>query len=448
MFEQGFSLAWVGWQFDLPKSDIRLEVPAAPIHGLVRETILVEQGEEETRTRSLSAAISYCATDTAQPGATLTLKSHFDDPGKVVPRSSWSFARENGRQLVPEPCRIFLTGGFKTDQLYEVVYQGTNPAVAGLGLAAIRDFTSYLKYGGVHSALRDHPETEKRVLGYGYSQSARLLRQYLYDGFNCDEHGRQTFDGLFIASAGAGRGSFNHRYALPGEAGNSVLSDLRPVDIFPFTDESEDDPVSNMRDGLLYAERQSKSLPKLFYIYSSTEYWARIGSLAYTTVDGSRELPIDDCARLYFYPGTAHDPAPFPPVRTFKGETYFNLANFSFPGFSFRALLLDLDDWVANGTEPPASVYPHLPGELVVYKHVRFPNIPGFDFPMYMPRNWRMDFGGDFYTKGIIANEPPKLGPLYTVLVPQVNQDGNDVGGIALPFLAGVNPTLVSPAAK
>ncbi len=46
--------------------------------------------------------------------------------------------------------------------------------VAGLGLSAIRDFVSYLKYGGFDSPLRDHPETEKVVLGYGYSQSAPL----------------------------------------------------------------------------------------------------------------------------------------------------------------------------------------------------------------------------------------------------------------------------------
>ncbi len=56
---------------------------------------------------------------------------------------------------------------------------------------------------------------------------------------------------MFIASAGAGRGSFNHRYAAPGQAGNSVLSDLQPVDLFPFSDGDELDPVTGTRDGLL-----------------------------------------------------------------------------------------------------------------------------------------------------------------------------------------------------
>lgn len=36
----------------------------------------------------------------------------------------------------------------------------------------------------------------------------------------------------------------------------------------------------------------------------------------------------------------------------------------------------------------------------------------------------------------MITNEPPKLGPAYTVLVPQVDTDGNDMGGVESPFLA------------
>ena len=165
------------------------------------------------------------------------------------------------------------------------------------------------------SPLREHSETISRVLGYGYSQSGRFLRDFLYRGFNADERGRRVFDGLFIASAGGGRGSFDHRYAMPGQAGNSVLSDLRPVDLFPFTDGIEQDPVTGARDGLLRVAESSHTVPKIFYTYSSTEYWARVGSLTYTTVDGTRELPLSADARLYFYPGTPHSHFPFPPIK-------------------------------------------------------------------------------------------------------------------------------------
>jgi hypothetical protein len=433
IFEQGFTVAWLGWQFDLPQSEIRVEVPSAKATGLVRYAIIPNAAEAASHAVTLSGPSSYCAADAIQTDAKLLEKAHFDDLGQALPRSSWSLAREENGKVIADPCSLLFHQGLKEGRLYEFVYQGANPPLAGLGLAALRDFVSYLKFGGVTSSLREHPGTIQHVLGYGYSQSARLLRDFLYQGFNADEHGKRVFDGVVIASAGAGRGSFNHRYALPGEAGNSVLSDLRPVDMFPFTDGREDDLVQGIHGGLLHAEEESHTVPKVFYTYSSTEYWARVGSLAYTTVDGTRELPLSRSSRLYFYPGTPHDPGPFPPEKMVGGAQFTSFTNFARPGWAFRALLLALDDWVSRGIQPPASAYPHFKNQLVRREQVNFPKIPGVEFPAYMPRNWRVDYGHDFLAKGIIANEPPKLQAPYTVLVPQVNRDGNDLGGIALP---------------
>jgi hypothetical protein len=408
-----------------------LTVPVAKVNSIVRENILLQRG----RVHALS---TYCAGDLVQTEATLTMKQRFNDTGRIVPRASWSFAREEDGKAVPDACEVLLPEGFKPDRLYELIYTGAHPPVAGLGLAAIRDFVSYLKYGGVDSALRDRPATEKYVIGYGYSQSARLLRQYLYQGFNADVLGRQAFDAMFIASAGAGRGSFNHRYAVPGQAGNSVLSDLQPVDLFPFSDGDEFDPVTGKRDGLLLEARKTNSTPKIFYTYSSTEFWARVGSLAYTDLNGRKQLPIDPNARLYFFPGTPHAHGPFPPVteNMAGGQKFAYPENFGSSGWSFRALLLDLDAWAAKGELPPPSAYPHLGRDLVARENVRFPKVPGMQFPSSMPQNWRMDYGNDFLAKGVITIEPPTLGATYSVLVPQVDADGNDLGGIAMPFLA------------
>jgi len=104
---------------------------------------------------------------------------------------------------------------------------------------------------------------------------------------------------------------------------------------------------------------------------------------------------------------------------------------------AFHALLLALDEWVAKGTPPPASAYPTLATqELVSRSAVQFPHIPGVEFPPYLPRNWRMDYGPDFATKGIISQEPPALGAPYTILVPQVDTNGNEIAGIRLPHVA------------
>jgi len=253
-----------------------------------------------------------------------------------------------------------------------------------------------------------------------------VLRQLVQDGFNQDERGRAVFDGLMISSAGAGGASVNHRFALPGEAGNSVLSILRPVDLPPFND-----------DSFLAKAEAARVTPRIFYTFTSTEYWARAGSLTHTSPDGKTEVPLSPRSRLYFLSGTAHSSGPFPPTRDLRGLREAHYTNFAQQRWVTRALILDLDSWIASGVEPPPSRYPSLAkGELVPREDVHFPKSPAIPFPDYMPQVWRMDFGSDFSTKGIIANEPPVLGAPYTVLVPQVDADGNDLSGIRLPEIA------------
>jgi hypothetical protein len=412
VFDQGFTVAWLGWETDLGPGEIRAQLPRAKRNSIVRESLI---GDGNQQVAVLGGRNSYCAADADQPDAKVVMKSHLDDAGEILPRASWALARMEKGKLVPDPCALFFREPLADGRIYDVIYRGDNPAIAGLGLAAERDLAAYLKKDGSIS----------RVLAYGYSQSGRFLRDFLYRGFNADEQGKPAFDGLFIASAGAGRGSFDHRYAMPGMAGNSVLSILRPVDLPPFDDA-----------GLLKAAVDSNTLPRIFYTYSSTEYWARYGSLAYTTTDGAKEIPLNANARLYFYPGTPHSHGAFPPVKQTGTNAWANDANYASAGWSFRALLLDLDDWVAKGTKPPDSAYPHLNSGLVAREQVKFPHIPGVEFPSWMPRIWRLDFGPEFLTKGIISQEPPILGERFTPLVPLTDQDGNDVGGIAIPDIA------------
>ena len=103
--------------------------------------------------------------------------------------------------------------------------------------------------------------------------------------------------------------------------------------------------------------------------------------------------------------------------------------------WAVRALLVALDNWVASGAEPPPSLYPRIDrNELVAGKDLNFPKIPGVNVPSE-PRPIRVsDYGPDF-TKGVIAFEPPKLGAKRLVLVPAVDDDGNEISGIRLPDL-------------
>jgi hypothetical protein len=411
----GFAVAFLGWQFDVrPSQGLTFDAPVAPVRGVVRASYVEDGGGP----RYSGFGVQYCARDAAQPDATLTFRTAIDGPSEVVPRSAWKFAQAG--------CAVQMPAGFKPG-LYEAVYEAEGSPVAGLGLAALRDFASYLKFGaGGVTTLRERPAFFRRVLGFGYSQSARLLREFVRDGFNQDERGRAAFDGLMIASAGAGGGSFNHRFAMPGQAGNSVLSILRPVDLPPFTDA-----------GLLARARADGVVPRIFYTFSSTENWARAGSLTHTTDDGQADLPPDPSSRLYFQAGTPHSSGALPPRRDTGSQLFRYDMNFAQQRWVLRALLLDLDEWLAAGTPPPPSRYPTVArGQLVPRESVVFPRVPALPFADYLPPVWRMDYGADFATSHVITREPPALGPPYPVLVPQVNTDGNDVGGVALPEVA------------
>lgn len=410
LLEQGFAVAFLGWQFDVrPSMGLTFQAPVALVEGVVRETHV----ESVRGRRNVAIGLSYCVSDPQQGHATVTYRTRLDRKPQPLPRDAWQFR--------PDGCAIHLkTNGVG---LYEVIYRAKGSPVAGLGLAAVRDFASYLGHGAAGAALRENPAALQRVIGYGYSQSARFLREFVRDGFNADEHGRRVFDGLMISSAGAGGGSFNHRFAMPGVAGNSVLSMLRPVDMPPFTD-----------DGLLAKAQAAAVTPKIFYTFSSTEYWARAGSLTHTTGDGQRDVPPAATSRLYFLAGTPHAVGGLPSGRPVQFQHFVNFAD---QRWITRALILDLDDWLRDGTEPPPSRFPSIAkNELVPLSRVHFPSVSSFPFPTYMPQVWRMDFGPEYGTTRTITIDPPALGAPYRVLVPQVNEDGNDVGGIALPEVA------------
>jgi hypothetical protein len=411
LLEQGFAIAFLGWQFDVrPVQGLTFTTPIAPVEGLVRDAHI-----ELAHPGGVEVPLTHCVAETGRTTAALTFRPRMDQTPQLIPRDEW--------QLAVDGCSMRLTSGRGTG-IYEAVYRANGSPVAGLGLAAIRDFASYLKFGADGATLREAPAALRRVIGYGYSQSGRFLREFVRDGFNADERGRAAFDGLMISSAGAGGGSFNHRFAMPGQAGNSVLSVLRPVDLPPFTDE-----------GLLAKARAASVTPKIFYTFSSTEYWARAGSLTHTSDDGLADAPLAGTSRLYFLAGTPHSMGGLP---LSKGrDQYRQFVNFAEQRWVTRALLVELDAWTRGDGEPPSSQFPAIAkGELVPLESVHFPKVPSFPFTTYMPRVWRMDYGPQYATARVITIEPPQTGEPYRVLVPQVDADGNDVAGIRLPEVA------------
>ena len=421
LLEQGYTLVWAGWQFDVPDEPepVRLYTPAAKgITGLVRANFVLDA---KAGTASLADRnhIAYPVTD--EKSAVLTVRARNDETPIPAPRDQWKFS---------DATHVAMPAGFEPGKIYEVVYRSENPALAGLGPAAVRDFISFLKYGGVETLLADQRRYMKRAVGFGTSQSGRFLRTFLFYGFNADEKGRKVFDGVWAHVAGAGRGSFNHRFAQPSRDGHPFMNFFYPTDIFPFTDLDETDAETGLSGGILAKATAANVTPKIFYTNGSYEYWGRAAALIHTEPDGAADARLAPDTRVYYLTGTQHGAGAMPPR---KNDTQ-HLSNPNDYRWVMRALLPAMQEWLKEGKEPPPSRYPRIAGgELVALGNLQCPKLAGVSVPTRPQRAWRVDYGPGFRSDGIVTIEPPKLGKPFPALVPQVNADGNELAGIRLP---------------
>jgi len=441
LMKQGFTLLWVGWQFDVPQRPglMRVYVPTPtengrPIRGIVRSDFVPTEKELD---HSLSDRnhTEYAVADPGDPGNTLTVRDSVDGPRRIIPRDQWGFARDDKGSRVADATHVYMASKFEPNKIYEVVYTADNPPMVGLGPAAIRDTIAMLKYksGDAAAALSIPSGAIARATAFGVSQSGRFLRKYLYDGFNRSEDNRKVFDGVIAHVAGAGRGSFNHRFAQPSRDGHPYLNFFYPTDIFPFTDVAQKDPETGVTDGLLTHPGSPELLPKVFYTNSEYEYWGRAASLIHTTVDGTADAPLMDNVRIYLLSAGQHGPAGFPPAQTI-GQQKNNPLDYR---WGMKALLVAMDRWEATGTLPPPSKYPRIAdGTLVAPEKLKFPKLAGVQTTTSTLRAYRVDYGPRFATEGVITIEPPKIGKPFPMLVPQVDADGNGIAGIRMPELS------------
>jgi hypothetical protein len=416
LLEQGYTLAWLGWQFDVPDGGLRSYLPAAKgIAGLVRSEITVKK-KETIHTLADRNHKAYPVLNPEDPALKLTVRNKALGRRQIIPRSQWR---------IVDGTKVELPAGFHPGRLYELVYTAADPPVAGLGAAGIRDLISHLKY-------RETPGSIQRAYGFGQSQTGRYLRSFVYDGFNSDEKGRMVFDGLLAHVPGAGRGSFNVRFAQPSRDGAPFFNLFYPTDIFPFTDLDQTDPVTGRTDGLLRRSTSAKTIPKIFYLNSSYEYYGRAASLIHTTLDGRKDMSLPPTTRIYLFSSGQHGPSAYPPRDT---ETQYLHNSNPFP-WCLRALLVAMDQWVREGVEPPPSRYPSLDnGDLTPLAKLRFPAIPGVRLPVRLQTGYRVDYGPEFVSSGIVSIEPPKVGKPFPIFVPQVDADGNDLAGIRMPSI-------------
>src|SRR5499433_566258 len=436
LMRQGYTVAWCGWQHDVPDAPglMRIRAPeavsaAGPISGKIVVTFVPDAltTVQYLADRMHRAYPSHQLDDTQ---AVLTEQDHEDAPERIIPRDQWDFARLDNGRVVPDASHVYMALGFVPGKVYQVIYTTTGAPIVGCGLLATRDMGSFLKYG---SAREGNPCAEDLQYAYsfGVSQSGRFLRHFLYLGLNHDEQDRTVFDGLIPHVAGGKHGEFNHRFAQP-----SSQASRSPNNLFPYSDAEQTDPETDRTGGLLSRLAAKGKVPKVMHTYTSSEYWGGHGVLVHIDVTGSRDLDVPEAVRIYLFGGTQHPVGTFPLQDTDARQGYRGQHPFNWTDYRplLRAALVNLDRWVTHGEAAPPSSHPRFDNGTAVPPEqlaATFRTIPGVTLPEPLRRFERLDFGPQ---AGIATHLPPLSGKPYPRLVPAVDQDGNEVCGIRLPF--------------
>jgi hypothetical protein len=412
----------------------------------------------------------------------------------VIPSTDWKFCGDGTFAapvpLTALPVKICLAGGFNINKLYQVVYTAKDPLVLGVGFAAWRDVGSFFKYA-VKDDLGTPNPVSGRIswsIGRGVSQSGNYLRGWLHLGFNQDEARRQVHDGGWPIIAGR-RIALNFRWAQP----DGVLELYQAGSEGPQWWVKWEDHVRGLpKRGILDRCKETHTCPKVIEHFGSAEVWELKLTPEWVGTDAKEDIPLPKNVRRYYIPSTTHGGggggfntslpgAGLPTVgANCPGNNY---GTGIFPANpvphtqTVNALRVHFRNWVMHGTPPPPSVWPRLkPGEahdgdddddghdghdghkgdnddkgdkhdghhkrqpdLVAANKAAmgFPTIPGLratapeaDFinPV-LDYDWGHEFNPSD-ASGVPTNIPPPIKRVIKMLVPRVDADGNEMGGV------------------
>ncbi len=406
--------------------------------------------------------VPYMPANMATSKAQLVSRDHETMEGVVtgetaIAATDWKFCGggtfEAPLPLTQLPVQICLKGGFNPAKLYQVVYTAKDPYILGIGFAAWRDVASFFKYSSKDDAGTANPLAKyvKHSIARGRSQSGNYLRGWLHLGFNQDEAKRRVHDGMWPIIAGR-RIALNLRWAQP----DGVMELYQPGSEgpqwwAPYPDETRGLPAR----GILDRCEATKTCPKIIEHFGAAEIWGLKLGPEWVGTKPKEDIPLPANVRRYYIGGTAHGGGPGGFDTSLPGVALptkpvdcpgNNSGVGVFPanpmphGEVINALTVHFRNWVMQNSAPPDSRYPTLrAGELVAANKTAmgFPNIPGirasapeagFINPV-LDYDWGSAFDPNDGT-GVMANAVPPIKRVITMLVPKVNSDGNEIGGV------------------
>ena len=433
-----------GWQVDLPFNNglAAAETIQVPVLTGVTGPTFARFVSVSGTTRPLPGAGRTPNITAADPHANGRLISieHESNTGVrtgivEIPQSQWAFANCATVPFpgVPSTTQICLNGGFNLNLAYELTFTAKDPLVLGIGMAAMRDVNSFLRYAGAADGNRIAGKIQWAI-GYGRSQSGRFQKNFLLLGFNEDEDGRTVWDGAHPIIAGQ-MGQFNIRFAQPGNIANIFEPGAEgPIWWGNYNDKVRGRGVT----GLLQRCRATDTCPKIFDDFGGPEIWYSRGSVGIAGTSGKDTLPLPGNVRRYYHASTDHGGGGGGFAVAQPPQAGLMLANNPNPQVETRrALFVALVDWVTKGKQPPKSQYPRINDGTLVASNARamgWPNIPGAPTPDNVI-NVLMDYdyGPDFRyndQSGVMTNVVPPIKRVIPTPASKVDEDGNEIAGV------------------
>ena len=438
LMRHGYTLVWCGWQPDLPDTPGLVGMWTAPEalgpdgQSLSGNILGWYQVDAPTDTLPLSHSnhTTHAPVDPEEQAAALYVSDHPNDAPVLIDRGNWSFVRDSTPGS--DEWLLTLSSGFQPGRIYQLVYRSAGSVIVGLGMAAVRDIASYLKY----SDLSDNPMAGAidHAYAFGRSQCGRFLRQYVHLGLNEDEAGRMALDGIIAHVAGAMRGEFNLRFGQPSKDICFICPEL-----LPFTDTPQIDQVTGQTASMLAQMEERGSVPKIMFINTSSEYWRGDAALIHTNLENMSDAPEHESVRRYHFAGTQHGSGEFPPLERRAGDGVRGQLPFNAIDYNplLRASLISLHRWVSTGEPSPPSKHPSLDAGTAVETSdlaPRFAALPGVQ-PIARPTHaMRLDYGAES-DLGRTTTLPPDLGLGFPALVSDLDAAYNEIAGIRLPDL-------------
>jgi hypothetical protein len=432
IMREGYAIVGNGWDFGATgAANMKISVPKlAGITGPSYEYINFDNAT------SMSFALAFAAATLDKSSARLTVRARLDDAPAALPDSDWEYTSAGGTAI-----RLLPAGTpFRQSHVYEFTYTAKDPAVSGIGLAATRDWLTFLKSA---SAAQGNPLAGHARYAYSYSisQPSRTLNDHVLYGFNEGEDGRRTLDGILSHTGGGSGDQINYRFGQTGRTERNRQNHLYPEGVFPFAHQTLTDHLSGKTAGRDERCEDSRTCPMRFEVNSANEYWVKAGSLLHSTTRGG-DLKDADNVRSYLVSGTSHGVGDINDFGNCQQPT-----NAVSPYRLHRALLVALDEWVSHGRRPPASEIPRddqrafavtrsgFQTGVVPQNVLGWPSIPGVTYNGLITTRYFLDFGPELDSKGLIANYPPSLTgrPSYPIFVSKVDKDGNEIAGVRLP---------------